>query len=160
MPIQCTFRPNSKPMSVLRCDGVGEFAAFSGNEGVRNNPSAVALINVGPLPPGRYYIVDRGSGGVFSHMVDWLMDLTNHTERSTWFALFREDAEIDDWTFIDGVRRGQFRLHPHGRENISNGCITLSDPLAFMRLRDDLLHTQKILMPGNKGFAYGTVDVQ
>ncbi|WP_323045898.1 tlde1 domain-containing protein, partial [Paraburkholderia sp.] len=49
-------------MSTLRCDGVGDFAAFSGNSSGKNNPAAVAVPDVGPLPPGRYYIVDRGSG--------------------------------------------------------------------------------------------------
>jgi hypothetical protein len=32
---------------------------------------------------------------------------------------------IDDSTFVDGVRRGEFRFHPKGRLGISLGCITL-----------------------------------
>lgn len=111
-------------------------------------------------PVGRYYIVDRGSGGIFSHIKTWAYDLYNQTERDKWFALFKADAEIDDWTIVNGVRRGNFRLHPHGRQNLSEGCITLVDPVAFYRLRDRLLHTTPIALPNGKGFAYGTVDVQ
>jgi hypothetical protein len=160
MPVQCTFRLNNKPMSVLHCDGVGDFAAFSGHDTVKNNPSAVAIPDVGPLPPGRYYIVNRGSGGLFTHMRDVFMDLVNDTDRGKWFALYRDDGQLDDWTFINGVGRGHFRLHPHGRANISEGCITLADAPAFYRLRNYLLHTPLIALPGGKGFAYGTVDVR
>lgn len=160
MPIPCTFRLNNRAMSVLRCDGVGEFAAFSGENGARNNPASAAIPNAGPLPPGRYYIVDRGSGGPFSHIRDLFMDLINDTDRGKWFALYRDDGQIDDWTFVNGVGRGHFRLHPRGRANISEGCITLADPSAFYRLRDRLLHATLIALPGGKGFAYGTVDVQ
>lgn len=160
MPVTCTFRLNSKPMSTLHCDGVGDFAAFSGDGNGKNNPAAAAIRDVGPLPPGHYYIVDRGSGGIFSHIKTWAYDIYNHTERGKWFALFKADDEIDDWTFVDGVKRGNFRLHPHGRQNLSEGCITLAEPVAFYRLRDRLLHTTPIALPGGKGFAYGTVDVQ
>lgn len=159
-PIQCTFRLNNKPISVLHCDGVGDFAAFSGNKSEIDNPAAVAIPDVGPLPPGRYYIVDRGSGGLFAHIRDFFMDLINHTDRDKWFALYRDDGNVDDWTYINDVGRGHFRLHPHGLANISDGCITLADPPAFYRLRDRLLHTTLIPIPGGKGFAYGTVEVQ
>jgi hypothetical protein len=160
MPIQCTFRLNNKPLSVLHCDGVGDFSAFSGNDRVKNNPAAAAIPNVGPLPPGRYYIVDRGSGGLFTHIRDFVLDLANQTDREKWFALYRDDGSVDDWTFINGVGRGHFRLHPHGLANISEGCITLSDSPAFYRLRDHLLHTTRVSIPGGRGFAYGTVEVQ
>jgi Protein of unknown function (DUF2778) len=160
MPIQCTFRLNNKTMSVLHCDGIGDFAAFSGNDKGKNNPAAVAIPDVGPLPPGRYYIVDRGSGGLYTHIRDFLADLVNQTERGKWFALYRDDGNVDDWTFVNGVGRGLFRLHPHGVSNVSEGCITLADPPAFYRLRDRLLHATPIAIPGGKGFAYGTVEVQ
>lgn len=91
-------------MSTLRCDGVGDCAAFSGDGSGKNNPAAVAVPDVGPLPPGRYYIVDRGSGGVFSHIKTWAYDIYNHTERGKWLALFRTGGEIDDRTIVDGVR--------------------------------------------------------
>lgn len=160
MPIQCTFRLNNQSMSVLHCDGVGDFAAFSGNDGMKNNPAAVAVPNVGPLPPGRYYIVDRGSGGPFTHMLDFVVDVWNRTDRGKWFALYRDDGDVDDWTFVNGVSRGLFRLHPRGASNVSQGCITLADVASFHRLRNHLLHVTPIAIPGGKGFAYGTVEVQ
>nr|WP_152985973.1 DUF2778 domain-containing protein [Burkholderia sp. lig30] len=147
-------------MSVLHCDGVGDFDAFSGKDGVKNDPAAVAMPGDGPLPPGRYYIVDRGSGGLFTHIRDFFMDFINHTDRGKWFALYRDDGNIDDWTFINGIGRGHFRLHPRGLANISEGCITLADPPAFYRLRARLLGATPLAIPGGKGFAYGTVDVQ
>ena len=160
MPIQCTFSLNKKPMSVLQCEGVGDFAAFSGTDEVKNDPAAVAIPKVGPLPLGRYYIVDRGSGGLFTHILDRFADIMNKTERQKWFALYRDDGSVDDWTFINGVTRGLFRLHPSGRRNVSLGCITLADKAAFYRLRGHLLRTQLIAIPGGKGFAYGTVEVR
>ncbi len=106
LPAACTFRLNSKPISVLHCEGVGDFAAFSGNDGwTKNNPATVAIPKVGPLPQGRYYIVDRGSGGFFTYIKDSIMDFWSDTERGKWFALYRDDGEVDDWTLVDGVRR-------------------------------------------------------
>ncbi|CAG9214701.1 conserved hypothetical protein [Paraburkholderia sabiae] len=161
MPVACTFLLNRKTMSILHCENIGDFAAFSGNDGwAKNNPDAAAVPKVGPLPPGRYYIVDRGSGGIFTHIKDSIMDFWSDTERGKWFALYRDDDEIDDWTFVDGVRRGNFRLHPHGRQNLSEGCVTLADPVGFYRLRDRLIHSSRMAIPGGKGFAYGTVVVR
>jgi hypothetical protein len=147
-------------MSLLHCAGVGDFAAFSGNDKGKNNPAAVAIPQTGPLPPGRYYIVDRGSGGLFTYIIDFFADVINRTERQKWFALYREDGNADDWTFINGVKRGLFRLHPSGASNLSEGCITLADVAAFYRLRGHLLRTPVIAIPGGKGFAYGTIEVR
>jgi hypothetical protein len=147
-------------MSVLHCDDVGDFSAFSGNGSGKNNPAAAAIPKNGPLPPGRYYIVERGSGGLFTHMRDDIIDLIDHTDRKKWFALYRDNGNAEDWTFINGVKRGNFRLHPHGLFNVSDGCITFADPPAFYRLRDRLIHTTPIIIHGRKGFAYGTIDVK
>jgi hypothetical protein len=108
LPIERTFRLNDKPLSVLHCDGIGDFSAFSGDGTGKNNAAAIAIRDVGPLPPGRYYIVDRGSGGVFSHMRDFLYDVYNQTDRHKWFALYRDDGRIDDWTFVNGAGRAIF----------------------------------------------------
>jgi len=160
MPINCTFTLNKKSVSTLVCAGVGEFAAFSGNGKGTNNSAYVAVEDIGPLPLGRYYIVDRGSGGIYTHLRDAARDALNNTDHSTWFALYRDDGVIDDETFINGVMRKNFRLHPHGRLNISQGCITLVDVPAFSRMRKSLLNTVRIPLPSGKGFAYGTVDVK
>jgi hypothetical protein len=159
MPIQCTFSLNGKSMSVLRCKGVGNFDAFSGNKAGKDNPADIAIPDVGPLPPGRYYIVDRGSGGIFTHLVDFFRTYIYGTDRSKWFALYSVTTR-DDWVFVNGVKRGHFRLHPHGPLNLSEGCITLANPVAFDKLRDSLKASSTIAIPGGKGFAYGTVDVQ
>ncbi|MEM5345551.1 DUF2778 domain-containing protein [Paraburkholderia azotifigens] len=146
-------------MSVLQCEGIGNFDAFSGHDNGRNNPAAVAIPDIGPLPPGRYYIVNRGSGGLFTHVRDLFVDLVNGTDHNKWFALFRDDGDIDDWTFIHAVGRGHFRLHASGLRNRSDGCITLPDRIAFDRLQHMLRSASVMSVPGGKGLAYGTVDV-
>jgi hypothetical protein len=159
MPIVCTFRLNGKPISTLHCEGVGDFAAFSGNGTGKDNPEAADIRDIGPLPPGRYYIVDRGSGGLFTHLVDFFRAHIYGTDRSKWFALYNTDTS-DDWVFVNGVKRGNFRLHPHGTRNLSEGCITLTDPVAFERLRRSLKSTCKMTIRGGRGLAYGTIDVK
>ena len=146
-------------MSVLHCPGVGDFDAFSGDGAGKDNPNDAGIVDVGPLPPGRYYVVDRGSGGLFTHIRDFFLDHAYGTDRSKWFALYNSTTK-DDWVFVNGVKRGNFRLHPHGPRNLSEGCITLADPVAFDRLRGHLKASSQIAIPGGKGFAYGTVDVK
>lgn len=41
---------------------------------------------------------------------DWAATKYSGSDRSVWFALYRDDGNIDDWTFIDRVERGHFRL--------------------------------------------------
>ncbi|MFX1673677.1 DUF2778 domain-containing protein [Paraburkholderia sp. A2WS-5] len=68
----------------------------------------------------------------------WLYDFARThgygTDRSQWFALYRDDEKIDDETFVNGVRRGSFRLHPIGPMRRSEGCITLANPAGFAQL--------------------------
>jgi Protein of unknown function (DUF2778) len=124
--IRCTFLLNGYGLSTLSVPGVGFFPAYSGNEGShRNNPDSVAVKGAGPLPPGRYHIVDRQTGGVFGGARDRFNSKFSGSIRSIWFGLYRDDGNLDDNTFIDQVERGAFRLHPAGRDGTSNGCITL-----------------------------------
>lgn len=58
MPTICTFTLNGASLSTLQCPGIGAFAAFSGMPQVRNKPGAVAHVDAGPLPLGRYYVID------------------------------------------------------------------------------------------------------
>lgn len=160
MPVSCHFLLNNKQFSTLSCIGVGEFTAFSGNGTGRDNPAAVDQPDTGPLPPGRYYIVDRESGGIMSSMRDFVLKNLYGTDRTTWFALYRDDDVIDDWTSINGIRRGNFRLHPVGPRRLSEGCIALADPAQFKTLRDRLKSTPVISVPGTVMRAYGTVDVR
>jgi len=46
--------------------GVGVFMAFSGSGIYRNKSACGAIKGDGPLPPGKYWIVERGAGGFFS----------------------------------------------------------------------------------------------
>ncbi|MBO1359423.1 DUF2778 domain-containing protein [Acetobacter sacchari] len=135
---QCTFSLNSKPISALVCDGVS-YPAFSGRKGWINDPKNVSLAERGALPPGRYYIIDRQSGGRLGWLWDFLHNASNTSDNALWFALYADDGKIDDWTFIQGVKRGNFRLHPVGTLGYSDGCITLSDPGRFTMLRTRLL---------------------
>ena len=88
---------------------------------------------------------------------DWAATKYSGSDRSVWFALYREDARIDDWTFIDDVERGNFRLHPAGYMGVSNGCITLPSPSHFAILREALLKTPTVAVTASLT-AYGTIQ--
>lgn len=164
MALQGKFVVNNQPLSPLSIFGVGTFAAFSGNGIYRNRGGCVAVEGKGPIPGGRYWIVDRPKGGMASMAWTWAQDAwntaigvpSNHTE---WFAMYRDDGKIDDQTWIRGVERGQFRLHPVGGRGVSFGCITLPNYSDFQAIRRALLHTTTI--PGrNSGLrAYGSIEV-
>lgn len=160
MPVSCSFSLNGAPTSVLTCNGVGSFVAFSGTGSGVDNPKAVTWVNNGPLPQGVYYIVDRASGGTLTQLEEMFRKEFYGTDRSTWFALYRNDGVIDDYTFIQGVRRGNFRLHPIGPRHLSEGCITLVSQNDFDRLRAALKKTPMVSVPGFSGKVYGTVTVQ
>jgi hypothetical protein len=157
--INCLFRLNGQGMSTLVCPGVGFFPAYSGYEGVhRNNPDSMAIPDEGPLPTGKYYIVNRPVGGPRSKFIDAVKSMTSGSDRDIWFGLFRDDASIDDQTFIDGVERGLFRLHPAGRTGVSEGCITLPSHAHYAILRNALMQTGKHRITPTL-LAYGTVQV-
>jgi hypothetical protein len=157
--IRCTFHLNGGALSTLSCPGIGFFPAYSGEKGSdRNNPNAATLQDIGPLPPGQYYIVSRGTGGMYTHISDFFASNISGSDRSTWFALYRNDSNIDDVTFYESVSRGHFRLHPAGYQGISHGCITLPSKAHFAILREALLNTPTMLV-GSSLRAYGTVQV-
>jgi hypothetical protein len=152
MSATCTFILNSDLFTRFNYDGVNT-RAFSGNGRHRNNPASENVPNDGPIPTGIYYIVDRQSGGTLGPMLDWLAD------RDLWFALYRDDGSIDDATFVDGVRRGEFRLHFKGPLGISLGCITLEFRSEFDTMRAYLLAQPVSYIPDTKTRTYGTVHV-
>ncbi|WDD95909.1 DUF2778 domain-containing protein [Burkholderia sp. FERM BP-3421] len=160
MPVECTFTLNRHNLSVLNCPGFGGVPAFSGNGRYVNDPNSTAVQDKGPLPTGTYYIVDRQSGGHLGWLYDAAKDLSLHTHRADWFALYRNDGKIDDWTTINGIRRGHFRLHPVGRLGESDGCITLSSRAQFDRLRAFLKAQPAFQVPGTTLKAYGKVTVR
>lgn len=156
--ITCTFYLNGGALSNLSCPGIGFFPAYSGTGTSRNNPDDVAIPSIGPLPPGLYYIVTRGAGGLITGLKDWIASGISGSDRLIWFALYRHDTKIDDMTFIGDVERGHFRLHPAGYKGISEGCITLPRLSDFMLLRDALLNTPTIQVAGSLT-AFGTIQV-
>ena len=141
---------NSQRETTLSCSCGDTFPAFSGAEGAFNDPTLAAAKNIGPIPPRRYYIVDRPTGG----RLGWLREL--YLGRSDWYALYAYDDSIDDFTDIRGTIRGQFRLHAGSR---SEGCVTLTSDDAFSRLRNLLENTESAIIPGTNIKHYGTITV-
>lgn len=164
MALQGKFIVNNEPVAWLVMFGVGTFPAFSGDDVYRNRGGCTAMVDSGPLPAGKYWIVDRPAGGIGSQVRAWRNDMWNSlmgspTDHSEWFALYRDDCLIDDWTWINGVKRGNFRLHPAGGNGHSFGCLTLQSPGDFRRLRQALLQTTR-MSAGISGLsAYGWIEV-
>ncbi|MCC8395267.1 DUF2778 domain-containing protein [Paraburkholderia sp. MMS20-SJTR3] len=164
MAVTGKFLVNNKDLSPLTIDGVGTFNAFSGDNIYRNRGGCTTIANKGPIPAGKYWIVARPAGGPGSRIQAWLKDEWNSfkgnpSDHSEWFALYRDDGMIDDVTWVNGVKRGQFRLHPAGGEGRSFGCITLPSRFDFVRIRSALLHTSAIVAGSSGLNAYGTIEV-
>jgi hypothetical protein len=164
MPIQGKFIVDNKPFSPLSIFGMGTFMAFSGDDVYRNRGGCTAIANKGPLPAGKYWIVDRPAGGFLSQTESQIKDSWNAvwgapSHHSEWFALYRDDGVIDDYTWVNGVRRGNFRLHPIGGGGHSHGCITLASYAEFQGLRRALLQTNTIPARNSGLNAYGWIEV-
>ena len=158
------FLVNNQPLSPLTIFGVGAFNAYSGDNPYRNRGGCTGMPNKGPLPAGRYWIVDRPTGALGSQALAWAKDTWNATRghpthHKEWFALYRDDGSIDDVTWVNGVQRGNFRLHPAGGQGLSLGCITLPSYTDFQRLRSALLRTSTIPARTSGIPAYGTIEV-
>ena len=67
------------------------------------------------------------------------------------------DNKSDDETTVNGVTRGNFRLHPGSR---SAGCVTFSQKTQFDEVKGLLLAADTELIPGSskKYYAILTVD--
>ncbi|WP_244122195.1 DUF2778 domain-containing protein [Burkholderia latens] len=139
-------------MSAFEIDG-RKFPAFSGLTPHINKRSQQCLKAYGPIPLGTYYIVDRQSGGRLGRFHDL------GSGKSNWFALYAVDDRIDDETFCNGVRRGEFRLHPKSGFGISRGCITLNDEADFHIVRGLLKNSSASFIPGTNIRTYGKVVV-
>jgi hypothetical protein len=163
MALHGKFVINDADYSPLSFPGVGTFLAFSGNGAYRNRGACGMIPRQGPVPAGKYWIVDRPEGGLRSQLKAGISDIYNHYSsgatfrHSEWFAIWRDDGSIDDYTWIENVKRGNFRLHPGV---LSEGCITLPYDSDYARLRNALLRTQKIEIPCMKKLmSYGTIEV-
>lgn len=150
---QCNFVLNDQPMSAFSVGGAS-FPAFSGKTPYINKRANSCLVKLGPIPPGTYYVIDRETGGRFG----WLRDLV--ANKKNWFALYAEDGRIDDWTFCNEVKRGNFRLHPMGERGISEGCITVHRAADFHVIHSLLKRSRQSTVPGADFRAYGKVVVK
>ncbi|QGY32032.1 DUF2778 domain-containing protein [Pantoea cypripedii] len=166
MAINGKFILTGEKFSPLMLHGFGNFMAFSGDGVYRNRAACASIPERGPLPTGKYHIVKRPTGGHGTVLKTLALDLLTWwssapTIHAEWFALYREDQIMNDYTFIDNVRRGNFRLHPIGPAGISLGCITLQYRSDFLYIRQ-LLTTytygnQKV--PGTNLESYGVIEV-
>lgn len=150
---ECTFELNGKPMSNFKVDS-SSFPAFSGIGDHINRRISACVLNQGPIPPGEYFILNRESGG----RLGWLRDLFN--DKRDWFALYANDDEIDDETWCEQVKRGQFRLHPKGRMGISQGCIVIEHSKDFQSLSAMLKNSEPRTITGTEIRALGKVTVK
>jgi hypothetical protein len=149
----CHFELNGRPLSLFRI-GALSIPAFSGLSPYINIRSAACFPDKGPIPPGRYYVLNRESGG----KLGWFYDRFNR--HSDWFSLYADDGRIDDTTFCNQVARGHFRLHPKGPRGISKGCIVIDNPPDFYRISSIITGSAKFPIPGSALLADGTVLVR
>lgn len=163
MAIQGKFIINDTDYCPLMMFGVGTFMAYSGRDAYRNRASCIGIPDLGPIPHGRYHIVKRVTGGVKGIVRADLRDsyswfTPTPVIKAEWFALYRDDGSIDDKTWIEGVERGNFRLHPPGPLGISLGCITLQHRSDFMAIRQALMSTRQTEL-ANGLMSYGMIEV-
>lgn len=95
----------------LTRDGKAISRGYSGKCRGKNNPALQGLRGIGPIPAGRWKIVERyDSANVGPHAL----------------KLFADDGRLDDTHAETG--RGAFRIHGDSIKNpgtASNGCIIL-----------------------------------
>ena len=60
--IHCEFELNNKRISLFKYAN-WQAEAFSGNGVHTNRVLSICMPSIGPIPPGKYYILDRRSGG-------------------------------------------------------------------------------------------------
>ncbi|WP_039055424.1 DUF2778 domain-containing protein [Enterobacter sp. Bisph1] len=163
MALQGTLILNGADYVPFNLFGVGVFMAHSGLGAYRNNFNCGAIPQIGPLPPGKYWIVDRKEGNWFSQKKAEIHDSANRLfgrrefGKTHWFALWRDDLGIDDYTWIESVKRGNFRLHPG---TISKGCITIAHNSDYQMIHNALMNTTLIEVPCRHALmARGWVEV-
>ena len=156
---RCNFILNDQPLSDLvvggsRFAGGERFPSFSGMDEHRNKRASACHPNIGPIPPGQYYIFDRQSGGRMAALREAF-----GTSKEGWFALYKDDGQIDDQVICESISRGQFRLHPKGPLGISQGCITIDSESDIQRLRALLRSIPAVAVAGTSLKAYGIITV-
>ena len=144
----------------LYCAGVGIFPVFSGLFPHTNRIGCGGNEN-GPIPTGKYRIVDRPRGGVRSRLKEYEKHIRTGNDYSSWFALYRQDGLIDDSTYIGETLRRSFRLHPLRPDGtgVSDGCLTFMYHADFDKLRSALLNSHTRDIPIIHLKAYGEIEV-
>ena len=150
---KCTFELNGQAMSNLTIGALSS-PAFSGLGDNINRRISACVPNLGPIPPGDYFILNRESGG----RIGWLRDL--FSDKRDWFALYADDNKIDDETWCEQVKRGQFRLHPKGRVGVSKGCIVIDNPHDFNFISSILRNSHPEIIAGTDIKAWGKITVK
>ena len=147
----------------LRCPGAGTFDVLSGIGRYINKPDC-SDIEKAAIPPGTYWIVDRPKGTFANQVRSEVIDIANlyrsrHTE---WFGLYSSQT-MSDHLYVNGVRRGSFRLHPLN----SDGPENPGDVLRFIEMQIfrfsgmRYCEQKKVGVPGGRGLmAYGFVEVK
>jgi hypothetical protein len=133
----------------------GSVDAFSGQGPRKNNPEMEYIVGSGPIPRGRYFIVDPYT---------YTNDPTDKLGGLTFFKLMPDDGRYSDGRSVlipggDGsaVYRDRFRFHPG---IISNGCVTISNIEAWKKIQFQLLNKTKIeLLPNGQPYL-GTITVR
>lgn len=155
--VRCEFTLNGQAMSKLMVrlsNRTIEVPAFSGTQPLSNQAKHMCVPDVGAIPKGNYYILDRQVGG----RLGWLYE--QFSNKSEWFSLYAIDSKIDDQTFCDGTLRGQFRLHPAVGQGISRGCITLPSSQQYESIKSELKASGRYSVPGFDIPVYGIVSVK
>ena len=143
--------------NVLR---IGTNRVFSGDGIHRNNPDSVDVPDEGPIPPGRYYVIKRQSGGTMGEFYDIIYNIWNDNDRRKWLAFIAIDDKIDDSTTVKGVVRSNFRMHSGEH---SMGCITFMDKTVFENVRNFILDTDAKTVKNANGeeyIYYGILEVK
>ncbi|EXU75350.1 DUF2778 domain-containing protein [Erwinia mallotivora] len=146
----------------LLINGVGRFPVLSGRKTHINDPNCEYLADEGSIPVGRYWIVEPPQGGVYTQARRAFLDFLHNTDHSEWFGLYNSQT-MDDYAYVNGVKRTGFRLHPLRPDGSGEswGCITLFKVSDFKQIRQALLRTSKVKVPSSRSglMAYGYVDV-
>jgi len=150
--LTCMFELNDKPISALKVGSLS-FPAFSGLGDHANKRTKACVKGVGPIPPGSYYVFDRQSGGTLGPVRDFF------SGRTDWFALYAADGRIDDETFCNEVKRGNFRLHPKGALGRSEGCVVIEKLSDYQHLHAVIKSAKTMDVPGSKLKAYAVLVV-
>lgn len=147
----------------LHVYGLGTFPVFSGKAPIINNPNCTYVESSGAIPVGRYWVVDRPKGSLVNQARSAFLDRLNGSDHADWLALFSSQT-MNDTTFVNGVSRGSFRLHPLRKDGsgYSEGCITFVNRPEFYQVRKFILRHKLAKVPGSRSglLTYGFVDVQ